>query len=157
MNQDYIASLDYIGFTARIKRLSDLLIYSARAHYKTIDIGIEPNWHLIFLILKDKKQLTITDIAQHLRLSHPAVIKIISKMKTSGYIKSTAGLLDQRKQYISLSNKALKDLPRFESEWRKIEAVIKALIDKDFLEKLTEIEHKLETNSFIERYHTLNP
>lgn len=156
MPEDFLLELGHIGFTARIKRISDLLIYSAREHYKSINIGIEPNWHLIFLLLKKEDQLTVTEIAHRLQFSHPAVIKIVKKMKESGYLESITDTQDSRKRFIRLSKYAIQKLPVFETEWENIQIVIKELVDDDFLMRVNLLEQKLNDKSFIERYKELN-
>ncbi len=71
----------YLTFTARLKRISDNLLYSSKDLYKFLNLEIEPNWHLIFLIFSDKDTLTITEIAEELRIFQSGVIKIVNKMK----------------------------------------------------------------------------
>ena len=44
--KDYIDSMSYYGFTARLKRLSDTLNGEARNIYAHLEYEIEPNWHL---------------------------------------------------------------------------------------------------------------
>ena len=76
MKDDFLQELVFVGFTARMKRISDSLMYDARKIYEDLDIGIEPNWHLIFLLLKKEEQLTVTEIAQKLGFSHPVVMYV---------------------------------------------------------------------------------
>ncbi|WP_411029072.1 MarR family winged helix-turn-helix transcriptional regulator [Spongiimicrobium sp. 3-5] len=152
MENDFLNGLGFIGFTARIKRISDTLMYSAIEHYKNIDIGIEPNWHLVFLLLKQERKLTVTAIAEQLQFSHPGVIKIVNKMKEAGYLTSITDTQDARKQLIQLSDKALKELPKFEKEWNNIQLIIKEFVDLDMLYKLNGLEKDLKDISFVERY-----
>ncbi|MDA3955071.1 MAG: MarR family transcriptional regulator [Bacteroidales bacterium] len=152
MNEDFLKELGHIGFTARIKRISDKLIYSAREHYRTLNLNVEPNWHVLFLLLKKEKQLTVTEIANQLQFSHPAVIKIVNKMKEKGYVVSYTDSKDNRKQFIQLSKKAIKELPRFETEWLNIQTVLEKIVDDDFLKNLNQLEKKLNDKSFVERY-----
>ncbi|NER13577.1 GNAT family N-acetyltransferase [Leptobacterium flavescens] len=157
MKNDFINELGHIGFTARMKRISDLLLYSAIDHYKQSGLGIEPNWHLIFLILKEEKALTVTEIAARLRFSHPAIIKIVRKMEEEGFLERSTDASDSRKQLISLSKKAIRKMPVFEKEWSDIEIVIKELISDDFLADLDRLEQKLGEKNFSERYRQAHP
>ncbi len=152
MKDDFLQELVFVGFTARMKRISDSLMYDARKIYEDLDIGIEPNWHLIFLLLKKEEQLTVTEIAQKLGFSHPAIIKIIKKMKEAGYIESITDIKDSRRQLLQLSEKSIKDLPIFEKEWTAIEKNIEDIVDKAFLQKLSEVEEKLQNGGLFERY-----
>lgn len=152
MKEDFLKELEFVGFTARIKRISDSFMYDARKVYEDLGIGIEPNWHLIFLLLKKENQLTVTQIAQKLQFSHPAIIKITKKMKEKGYLVRIADTKDSRKQLLQLSEKGLKELPLFEKEWDKIERIIKEFVDQDFLDKLQGIEEKLNESGLFDRY-----
>lgn len=152
MKKDFLAELNHIGFTARIKRLSDSLLYSSIKHYKNIELDVEPNWHLILLLLKKEHQLTVTDFAHHLQFSHPAIVKIVKKMKERGYLRSATNTNDTRKQFLQLSDKAIKELPKFEIEWNRIQTIVKEFVDDDFLQKLGQVEQKLNDMNFSERY-----
>ena len=152
MKEDFLKELSFVGFTARMKRISDSLMYDARKIYDDLDIGIEPNWHLIFLLLKKENQLTVTEISQKLGFSHPAIIKIIKKMKEKGFVESLTDPNDFRKQRLQLSEKSIKVLPHFEAEWQKIELIIEGIVDLDFLQKLAKVEDALNTKSLFEGY-----
>ena len=112
MEEDFLIEMDYAGLTARLKRLSDAFVYSTKEFYKSIDLDIEPNWHMIFLILQKNERMTVMEIAEALRLSHPAIVKLINKMKKHGYIKSEIDASDARKYQLRLSEKALEKLQR---------------------------------------------
>ncbi len=152
MEKDFLNSLASAGYTARIKRISDSLMYDARRVYAEIDLDIEPNWHLIFLLLKQEKTLSVTEIADVLGFSHPAIIKIVKKMKAKGYLDSRTDPNDSRKQLMELSSKAKQKLPEFEKEWNHIKTVIENIIDSDMARLLTQLEEKLRHTSLLETY-----
>ncbi len=153
MKEDYIAQLHLEGLPSRLKRLSDSLLYSTRDLYKTMDVSIEPNWNLVFRILKDYETLTITEIAEKLQFSHPAVIKITSKMKKNGYIISAADTKDRRKQILKLSDKARAEMGYLESLWLTQVEVIKELFAESptFMQELSKIENKIATLDYKQR------
>jgi DNA-binding MarR family transcriptional regulator len=152
MERDFLQSLKFIGFTARIKRLSDGLLYDAIKVYKNSDVDIEPNWHLVFLLLKEKEKLTVTEIAKELGFSHPAIIKIIKKMRENDYLEAISDEKDHRKTYLQLSKKSINELPKLEENWNQIQSVIKEFVDEDFLLKLNHMEQQLQELSLFERY-----
>ena len=152
MDKDFLQSLKYKGFTARIKRLGDSMLYDSIRYYANSELDIEPNWHIVFLLLKEEKELTVTEIAKRLKFSHPAIIKIIKKMKEKGYLDSLAHRSDNRKTILRLSDKGLNYLPIFEKRWNAFEVLIKEIVDEEFLAKLAEIENKLYEQSIAERY-----
>ena len=148
---DYLKSLYLIGVTARIKRVSDTLMHDARRVYEYLDLPIEPNWHLVFLLLKKEKQLSVTEISKALKFSHPAIINIIKKMKASGYVTSTTDPEDSRKQIVLLTGKAHKELPNLEAEWDKIKIAVGAIFHSEFLEQLVKVEEKITESDLLER------
>lgn len=152
MNNDYLQYLEFKGFTARIKRLSDFLLYDSRNYYSNSKYELEPNWHLIFLMLNDHEQLTVTEIAHKLKFSHPAVIKIARKMKAKGYLESLPHPTDSRKSFLKLTRNAKKDMPNFEKEWNRQERIIKEVVDVEFLDLLSDIEKSIFSKSISERY-----
>ncbi len=152
MEKDFLQTLGHIGFTARIKRLYDSMYYDSKRYYSSSHLDIEPNWHIIFLLLKAEKGLSVTEIAKRLKFSHPAIIKVTKKMKERGYIDSLPDSSDNRKSIIRLSDKGLKHLPIFEKEWNRFRDVIKEVVDEAFLLKMAEIENKLYDQSLSKRY-----
>ena len=141
--KDFIDYLKYYGLTARIKRLSDNLNTEARKIYHYLGYDIEPNWHLIFLLLKKEEELSVTEIANRLKLSHPAIVKIIKRMKELDYVVSFQDKNDSRKHLLSLSSKSKEKLPQFEIEWKKIQDIVKEYANDDFLDNIQYFEFDL--------------
>ncbi len=148
---NYLKNLQIIGVTARVKRISDTLMHDARRVYDYLELPIEPNWHLIFLLLKEQKQLSVTEISKALEFSHPSVITIIKKMKKVGYVTSRANAKDSRKQIIELTEKAYKELPKLQAEWNQIKIAVRDIFDNEFLGQLAIVEEKMEQKGLLSR------
>ena len=153
MKNDFLKELGYLGLIARLKRLSDSILYSIRDLYKLENIDIEPNWHLVFLILKKHKTRTMSEIAESFHLSQPAIVKIINKMKKKGYIDIVKDTYDNRKRKLQLSQKAISELPRFEKIWHAGQESIKEILEVNqaFLDLLENFEQQIEQKGFKER------
>ena len=156
MNDDFLKDLEHLGLIARLKRLSDAMLYSIRELYRLKGLDIEPNWHFVFLILKKHKTRTMSEMAEAFHLSQPAVVKIINKMKAKGYIDIIADTKDNRKRQLQLSAKAKRLLPYFETIWNSGQLSIQQMLegDRSFLDTLTSLEEQLETLNFKERVLT---
>lgn len=152
MQTDFLPELKHLGFTARIKRLNEKIVASTVEHYAAQNIGIEPNWHVVFLLLKQKETLSVTEMARILGFSHPAIIKITRKMGGAGYLKTEKDPNDARRTLISLSKKGQAALPDLETEWNRIQEVLQEVVDDTFLEKLEDLEQQLQKRSFKECY-----
>jgi len=144
---------DYLTLTARLKRISDNLLYGAKDLYKTLNLEIEPNWHLIFLLFKEKQILTITEIAEKLKISQPGVIKIINKMKAKKYLKTEKDKKDSRIQLLKLTTKAKKEIPKLDKIWFASEKTIIDILDNNsaIFEQLDRIENAISESNYKER------
>lgn len=153
MKRDILKELEHLALTARLKRISDNMLYSAKDLYKTLDLDIDPNWHLIFMMFKKKDILTMTEIAEAFQISQTAVIKIIKKMKSKNYLINSKDPLDNRKQILQLSKKAKRELPMLEKVWEAGEKTIKDILhdNKEIFEQLNMIEEAINKASYKER------
>ncbi len=152
MGIDFLTDLEHLGFTARMRRMNERITSSTLEHYSKQHLGIEPNWHVVFLLLKEKKRLTVTELATTLGFSHPALIKITKKMKEAGYLDSFKDAKDARKTNLELSSKGKKALVYFEQEWFRIETILKDLVSHSFLKELEALEKAFGAKSFKDRY-----
>lgn len=152
--EDFIKDLGYKALDTRFKRISDRMGHDIRKVYKKFDIDIEPNWYLVFMILKAHQKLSIAEIAEKLNYAHPSVVVIIQKMKAKGYVITESDRIDKRKQLISLTEKSMVLLPKLEKLWHSCENSILALLNEDLsiLAHLDTIDNALKTTSFYERF-----
>ncbi|HAT3991007.1 MarR family transcriptional regulator [Elizabethkingia anophelis] len=151
---DFIKTLGYKAFDSRLKRISDRMSHDVRKLYKEIDIDIEPNWYLIFMLLQNKGEISIADIAESLGYSHPSVVVIVKKMSEKDYLHIQKDKDDKRKQLVSLSSKATEILPELELIWQSCESAILKLLSDDLgiFSYLDAIDAELKANSFYNRF-----
>ncbi len=150
--EDFAKDLGCLGFTMRLKRLSDALMHDGRKMYKTLGLDLEPNWYVIFRLLKREGELSVTEIAERIHLAHPSVISITNKMIKADYLYSTPCDLDNRRRVLNLTEKALERLPEFEKIWNAGErGVIKALAGTHAMEVLEELEKRFTKKGFKDR------
>lgn len=149
MEDDFLVEMGCAGLTGRLKRLSDAFIYSTKEYYRNQNLEIEPNWHMIFMILKKHKKLTVTDISETLNISHSAVVQLADKMKKKGYINTSKDPQDKRKHQLSLSQKAREKLPEFEHYWDAgNEALVDLMNNAAVLKALKTLEDNFEKADF---------
>ncbi len=142
-NEDFVKELGYLGFTMRLKRISDAMMHEGRRLYSELDVDIEPNWYVVFKLLKKHDRLGVTEIAEKLQMSHPSVITITNKMMKAGYLESERDKEDTRKRVLELSARALKKLPEFEAIWDAGTAgMVKALEGLDALNFIEAVEQR---------------
>lgn len=151
---DFIKTLGYKAFDSRLKRISDRMSHDVRKLYKEIDIDIEPNWYLIVMLLQNRGEISIADIAESLGYSHPSVVVIVKKMSEKDYLHMQKDKDDKRKQLVSLSSKATEILPELELIWQSCESAILKLLSDDLsiFSFLDDIDAELKANSFYNRF-----
>ncbi len=149
---DFVKELGFLSFPMRLKRISDTMLHQGRRLYKELDEDIEPNWFLIFKLLKNQGGKTVTEIAHMIKLSHPSVISITNKMIKSNYLVSKRDKKDFRKRRLYLSDKSINKLPKFEEIWEAGGlAVDKALKGLNALEFISVLEDQFYSQGFNER------
>ena len=155
MKRDFIKELGYRALDNRLKRVSDQMSHETRKFFKSIDLDVEPSWHLVFKLLKEKEILTMVDIAEELGYTHPSTVAMLKKMKSKGYITSEQDQNDKRKYNISLTQKSFDLLPELEIIWESCERAIYEMLKKDLsiLKHLDEIESALMDTSFDVRFY----
>ena len=157
---DFVNELGYLALATRFKRLSEAMVHSGREMYKELGLDVEPNWFLIFKLLKKYETLSVTEMATKLHFTHPSVITLIQKMEQSGYVQATSDQKDARKKNYSLTNKAATTLPQLEAIWEAgTEAVMKLFKeDSAFMNELEELEIQFSKQNFKQRtLKRLNP
>lgn len=155
METDFLIEMGYPGLTARLKRLNDQFVYQTKAFYKDKGIEIDPNWHVIFLLLIKHKTMTVTEIADAVHLTHPAIVKLVNKMKKKGYVVSRRDRDDHRKFQLQLSEKAEAELPELRAYWDAGIQAVEEMMNhsKELLRRLEIVENNMREQDFTERMH----
>ncbi len=152
MENDFLSRIGTLGFVARLKRISDAMLHDGRRVYRTLGLDIEPNWFLVFKLLEERGSLTVTEIAAELGFAHPSVISIVNKMMAAGYLEESRSSEDNRKRLLSLSPKAIRSLPEYESIWRAGTATYKRMLsDVDMVKFIDTLEASYREKSFADR------
>ncbi len=150
--KDFTHELGCLGFTMRIKRLSDALIHDGRKMYKELGLDIEPNWYVIFRLLKSNKEMGVTEIADCIKLSHPSVITLTNKMMKAGYLTSKTCEQDSRRRVLGLTQKSYDLMPQLEEIWNAGEqSIIEALEGTNAMQVLQILEDRFEEKGFKDR------
>jgi DNA-binding MarR family transcriptional regulator len=151
---DFMKALGYKALDSRLRRISEAMARDIKQIYKELQIDVEPNWYLVFMLLRDHQCLSIADIAERLRYAHPSVVVIVQKMEERGYVDASSDPDDKRKKLISLTEKAARMLPELERIWDSCENAILQVLDNDLaiLGYMDRLESKLNATPFYKRF-----
>jgi DNA-binding MarR family transcriptional regulator/predicted N-acetyltransferase YhbS len=154
MTKDIIKQLGALAFASRLKRLSERLMQDVSRVYKEQDVEFEARWFPVAFILMRRSAMSVTDIAEALGLTHPAVSQIAALMKNEGLIDSTKDETDERRSLLALTAKGKKTLESLKPIWKAIEQSTAELLDSggaDLLSGLSKIERQLDNRDMYTR------
>jgi DNA-binding MarR family transcriptional regulator len=153
---DFIKELGVLALSSRLRRLSERLNESVAQIYREQEVVFEPYWFPIVFLLHKHKQLSVTEIANTLQLTHPAIIHGIRKLDKHGYLKSKIDKGDKRRKILSLSAKGRSIIRKLQPIWNGIRNRASELLneaDGDFLKIIGQIESALDKKEFYERFY----
>jgi len=151
---DLISELAELALATRLKRLSERLAHDVNKIYKELNLNFESKWFLVLELLSRRKTLSIVDIADELKLTHPAIVQFADQMLKAKLITAHKDDKDGRKRMVSLSSNGKKllqqlapvlEIVRAENErWLK-EA------DYNLLLTLAQLEKSLDEKNMYDR------
>lgn len=131
-----------IGFL--LKQINDKMKISADASLKEIGLTISQTMVLGFL---DEKggQATQKEIENHLKVAHPTVVGIVSRLEKNGFLSCHVDKEDRRNKIVCVTDKAVKSSKKMyqgreESERRLLQSLSDEEVQE--LRRLLLILHK---------------
>jgi DNA-binding MarR family transcriptional regulator/N-acetylglutamate synthase-like GNAT family acetyltransferase len=149
-----IKQLGELAFGTRLKLLTESLIQDASKVYRAMNIDFEPRWFAMFYLLNTKSPLSVTEIANELEITQPAVTQLADLLIKKGYISHVKDKTDTRKRMLALSKKGKELIPRLEPVWQSFKDATKELFDSagyDMLLVLTRLENALNEKDMFTR------
>lgn len=157
---DFLDELGELALATRLKRLSERLAHDVSLIYKKVGLELEPKWFLVLMLLKKEKLLSIVEISEKLRLSHPAIVQFVNELLKQGLIISSKDSKDGRKRMIALSPKGKEVLDKAKPVLGIIKAENQSWLDeqnRNLLELIAELEKSLDEKSMYERIQSRLP
>lgn len=155
--QDFIKQLQELALGTRLKRLSDTLMGDVAKIYKDEHLEFEPRWFTMLFLLNKEKSLSIIEIADRLKLSHPAVVQFANQMKSKNYVLEKKDKNDARKRMLAISTKGKLLIEKLQPILVQIENSTRELLQEsgiDVLYAIEKIEKSLQTQSMYDRVKT---
>ncbi len=153
---NFYQDLGFLVFGSRLKRLGDTFINDINKVYKDHKIDFDASWFPVFYILSKKKEISIKEIADELKVSHSAISQLTSSLQEKGLIKSVVSKKDARHKAITFTAKGEKLLQKIKPVWNALEKAMNELVEdsasgKKILKALTTIETGLQNKDLFER------
>lgn len=150
---DQMQSFGSLSLGSRLKRLSDRMMQEVSVLYQAQGIPLNPSFFPLLNLLLQQGALTVTEAAERLGVSHPAVSKIARKMLAEGWLMKKADPQDVRRQPLFLTEQSHQLLEQIQPVWREIKAYLDELIGQQqypLLLSIDEFEHQLNQQGFVE-------
>jgi len=151
---DLITELGELAIATRLKRLSDRLSNDVNKIYKELHLNFEAKWYLVLELLNRRSMLSIVDVADELKLTHPAIVQYVDQMLSARLIIAHKDATDGRKRLVSLApegKKLLEDLAPVLSILRGEVGTWLDTADHNLLTTLTQLERSLEEKTMYQR------
>jgi len=113
---------------SRLRRLSEFTEDAAKI-YALYDIAFDPKWFPAFYVLLQKKELSITEIAQIIGHSHPSVSQIVKEMTNIGPTTAKS-VSDARVNVVKLSDRGQQLIPTIKNQCIDVTQAAEELVEK---------------------------
>ncbi len=153
MSNDKMQGFGNLSLGSRLKRLSDRMMQDVTAIYQAHGIPLNPSFFPLFNLLLQQGAMSVTEAAEHLGVSHPAVSKIAKKMMEEGWLNKQPDPRDERRQQLFLTDQSGQLLEQIQPVWREIRGYLDDLMDEQeypFLPSLNDFEQKLNNQGFVQ-------
>ncbi|PKG39514.1 bifunctional helix-turn-helix transcriptional regulator/GNAT family N-acetyltransferase [Psychromonas sp. Urea-02u-13] len=127
---DYMKTLASLSLGSRLKRLSDQLFTEVAVVYEQMGLTLNPNYFLLLNLINKMGPMGITQAAEYLAVSHPAISKLANKMIQEGYLTKHPHPTDKRASQLILTQQSTQITEQATPIWQALKKHL------DYLESL---------------------
>jgi DNA-binding MarR family transcriptional regulator len=150
---DYIRSHGNAGVGARLRRLSERIDRESNAVYAHLGLHFEQRWMGVLMLLDERGEMTVGDLAEALRITQPSVSQTLRSLQAARIVSDKADPRDSRRRIQRLSPKGLQFVEQVRPVWVALMQTARDL-DREGIDLLTpidRIEKILDQKSVLER------
>lgn len=151
---EFFNKVGKVALGGRLRLMTSVLTDDASKIYELYGVDFVPKWFPVFFILTEKREITITEIANEIRHSQPSVSKIVQEMIAADLVEESLKTQDKRRNIVTLSKKGILISEVIEMQCKDVEAAVEDLIKQsnhNLWEALEEWEFLLEQKSLFKR------
>ena len=139
----------------RLKRLSEKFLAEVASIYRDQGIDFEPTWFPVFYLLNHHQTISITELAEQLEVSQPAVSQMVNQLEKRELLHVTRLPEDRRIRMLTLTAQGRLVLKKILPIWDAIQDGVHTIIQRGsasvlLLEALKEFEQEVKTYSLSE-------
>ena len=137
---------------SRLRKVSEALYAGVDEVYRGAGVDLPSRCFPILFLLRDHGRLGISELAEKLGQSHPAVSQMSRKLLRHRVVRELPDPRDDRRRLLSLSAHGRSVMTRLEPVWKAIVAAAADLeSDHPLSQHLTAVDRALETRGFAVR------
>jgi len=137
---------------SRLRKVSEALYAGVDEVYRSVGIDLPSRCFPILFLLRDHGRLGISELAQKLGQTHPAVSQMSSKLLHHRVVTQSPDPKDDRRRLLALSPRGRSIMARLEPVWKAIIAAVADLeAEHPLSQHVTAIDRALEARGFAAR------
>jgi DNA-binding MarR family transcriptional regulator/predicted GNAT family acetyltransferase len=139
---------------SRLRGLSDMITNDAAKVYQMYGIDMQPRWWPVFYMLTESEENSITAIAREIGQTHASVSQVVREMVRNGFVTERKDKDDQRKNFVSLTDKGKSAAAKLQEQHEDVAAAIDQAFAEsqyDLWKAIEEWEYLLEQKSLLRR------
>ncbi|MCX6198759.1 MAG: bifunctional helix-turn-helix transcriptional regulator/GNAT family N-acetyltransferase [Bacteroidetes bacterium] len=151
---DLIKHLGELAFATRLKRLAESLQADVGRIYREMNVDFEPKWFTMLYALYHNETMSVIELSNLLRLTHPAIIQFAEQMQEKKLVTFIKDKNDARKKLIQLTAKGKNIFEGIEPILHEIEIANREFLREsgaDVLGVIEKMEKQLELKSMYKR------
>ena len=121
---------DELFFGIRLKKTGEKLSSQVAQILSDEKIEFEPRGIYLLIILMEKEQASIKEIAAILGMTHPAIVQMVNSLNNFGLITQSKSIDDKRITLIKLTEKGKEELNSIKPVLTEIENVVESIINE---------------------------
>lgn len=139
---------------SRLRQLGDTLMSEAQKIYQAYDVDIDPRWFPVFYMLTIKESAGVTELADDIGQSHPAVSQVVRSMMKKGIVTTQKCTGDARINRVALTEKGKKIAANLSPQCEDVDTAINTLFSttgSHLWSELDAIEHEIGEKGLYDR------
>jgi DNA-binding MarR family transcriptional regulator/N-acetylglutamate synthase-like GNAT family acetyltransferase len=151
---EFFNKVGKVAIGSRLRFMTTMITDDASKIYELYGVDFVPKWFPVFFTLTEKKEITITEIANKIGHSQPSVSKIIQEMIAAGLVNENIKTKDKRRNSVAMTKKGMQIYEVIQMQCKDVETAVEDLIKEsnhNLWAALEEWEFLLEQKSLFKR------
>jgi DNA-binding MarR family transcriptional regulator len=116
----HLRALGPLVLDHRFRRMMEALLRTAEEVYDARGLRFRPRWTSTYLLVQQEGSISVTEIAERISLTHPAVITILEEMEAARVVRSAPDRSDGRRRLVSLTAHGRSLAPELTRLWQTL-------------------------------------